>query len=37
MTQETDGLIASQCINERYKAYNAYFYGRRKETEMAAE
>lgn len=23
--------IASQCINERYKAYNAYFYGRRKD------
>lgn len=31
MTRETDGLIASQCINERYKAYNAYFYGRRKD------
>lgn len=37
MTWETGGLIASQCINERYKAYNAYFYGRRKETERAAE
>lgn len=31
MTRETDGLIASQCINQRYKAYNAYFYGRRKD------
>lgn len=31
MTRETGGLIASQCINERYKAYNAYFYGRRKD------
>ena len=37
MTRETGELIASQCINERYKAYNAYFYGRRKETERAAE
>ena len=31
MARETCGLIASQCINERYKAYNAYFYGRRKD------
>ena len=31
MTRATDGLIASQCINERYKVYNAYFYGRRKD------
>lgn len=37
MTRETCGLIASQSINERYKVYNAYFYGRRKETEMVAE
>ena len=37
MARETGGLIASQCINERYKAYNAYFYSRRKETERTAE